>query len=94
MALKSQGDFGGGYAAAVVGNADFGDAALPDGYGDAGGAGVQGVFQQFFDNRSGAFNHFAGGDLRGDIGGELPDGQVRACGHIHRHSGASRNPES
>ena len=54
-----------GDAAAVVGDADFSDSALADGYGDAGGAGVQGVFNQFLDHRGGAFNDFAGCDLGG-----------------------------
>ena len=32
------------------------------------GTGVDGVFDQFLDDGSGAFDDFAGGDLSGDVG--------------------------
>ena len=62
---ESQGQFAGGDAAAVVGDADFGHAAAADGHGDAGGSGVQGILNQFLDHRGGVLNDFAGGDLCG-----------------------------
>ena len=37
---------------------------------NAGGAGVEGVFEEFFDYRCGAFDDFAGSDLIGDLIGK------------------------
>ena len=60
--------------ATVVGNADFGDAALAYRHSDAGCPGVQRVFDQFLDYRGRPLHHLAGGDLSGDVGRQLVDG--------------------
>ena len=51
------------HAVAVVGDADEFAAAGFDLDADAGGAGVERVFEEFFDDGGGAFDDFAGGDL-------------------------------
>ncbi len=57
------------HAVAVVGDADELAAAGFDLDADAGGSGVEGVFEEFFDDGGGAFDDFAGGDLvRHDVG--------------------------
>ena len=95
---EGQCQFAGGDAAAIIGDADFGHAAVADGYGDAGGTGVQGVFDQFLDHRDGAFNDFAGGDLGSScwmgIGWVLSDGSVsfQAVWLAAHLSGAGRCP--
>ena len=43
-------------------------AALFDGDRDLGGAGVDGVFDEFLDDVGGTFEDLAGGDLSGDVG--------------------------
>ena len=40
---------------------------------NAGGAGVEGVFEEFFDDGCGAFDHFASSDLIGDLVGKYVD---------------------
>ena len=57
------------HAAAVVRDPKKGHAAIPDLYGDFGGAGVHGVFQQLLDHAGGALNHLARGDQVGNMGG-------------------------
>ena len=49
-------------AAAVVGDADVGQAAVLDLRHDGGGSRVDGVLQQFFDDAGGTLHHLAGGD--------------------------------
>jgi hypothetical protein len=61
------------HAGAIVGDADEAAAGGEDFDGDAGGLGVEGVFDQFLDDGSGAFDDFAGGDLVGDLFGEESD---------------------
>ena len=54
------------HARSVIGHADQ---PAPPGHdldGDLGGAGVDGILDQFLDHRGRAFHHFAGGDLVGD----------------------------
>jgi hypothetical protein len=79
------GDFAGGvafeaeegvvaaHAGAVVGDAEEG-AACGEGFdGDAGGAGVDAVFDQFLDDAGRAFDDLAGGDLVRHVFGEESD---------------------
>jgi hypothetical protein len=40
---------------------------------DAGGAGVEGVFNQFFDGAGGPLDHLAGGDPADQLGGQRSD---------------------
>ena len=61
----------GGHAAAVVGNADEGHAAVLDFDGDARCARVNGVFHQLLDDGGGAFNHLACGNQVRNVGAEL-----------------------
>ena len=51
------------HAVAVVGDADEFAAAGFDLDADAGGSGVEGVFEELFDDGGGALDDFAGGDL-------------------------------
>ena len=59
---ERQSQFLGGDAAAIVGDADEVPAAFGDFDGDVGRAGVDGVFDEFFDDRGRALDHLAGGD--------------------------------
>ena len=61
------------HAVAVVGDADELAAAGFDLDADAGGAGVEGVFEELFDDGGGAFDDLAGGDLVGHEVGENAD---------------------
>ena len=61
------------HTASVIGDLDQLFAAGFDDDLDAGGAGVEGVFQQFFDYRGGTFHYLAGGDFVGDVFGEDVD---------------------
>ena len=61
------------HAVAVVGDADELAAAGFDVDADAGGAGVEGVFEELFDDGGGALDDLAGGDLVGDLIGEDVD---------------------
>ena len=63
----------GGHAAAVVGHADIGGPAAAQLHGHRVGPGVKGVFHQLLDHRRGAFDHLAGGDHIGHMGGEYVD---------------------
>ncbi len=57
------------HAVAVVGDADELAAAGFDLDADAGGSGVEGVFEEFFDDGGGALDDLAGGDLvRHEVG--------------------------
>ena len=60
---------------AVIGDADQAASAGLDFDGDARGLGIEGIFDQFLDDAGGAFDHFAGGDLVGDV-----FGQAVGCG--------------
>ena len=57
-----------GDAGAVVLDLDGSRSALFDGHRDLGGAGVDGVFDQFLDYGGWPFYDLTGGDLRGDGG--------------------------
>ena len=57
-------------AAAVVDDADEGDAAVGDLDADPGGAGVEGVLDELFDDGCRPLNHFTSGDAAGHFGGE------------------------
>ncbi len=61
------------HAAAVIGHADKAPSAGLDFHGDIFGAGVEGIFDQFLHHAGGALNHFAGGDLVGDLFGKELD---------------------
>ena len=61
------------HAVAVVGDADELAAAGFDLDADAGGSGVEGVFEELFDDGGGALDDFAGGDLVGHEVGEDAD---------------------
>ena len=58
----------GAHAAAVVRDPQEGHAAVADLYGDLGGPGVHGVFQQFLGGGGGALHHLARGNQVGDVG--------------------------
>ncbi len=75
--LQRQGEVGAGDTAAIVGDADEGEAAVADLHADGGGPGVQAVLDQFFDHRGGALDHLAGGDPLGDFGGKDLDSGLR-----------------
>ena len=55
------------HAAAVVGDAQEGHAAVLDLHGDLGRTGIHGVFQQFLDDGGGPLHHLAGGDQVGYV---------------------------
>ena len=62
MAQECGGCILGAHTAAVICDPQEGHTAVPDLYGDFGGTGVYGVFQQFFYHGSGALYHLAGGN--------------------------------
>ncbi len=74
MARQGQRQLLGRDAAAVVGDGDAFDAAFLQPHGDLGGAGVEGVFQQFLDHGGGPLHHLAGGDLGNQLVGQGLDG--------------------
>jgi hypothetical protein len=61
------------HTAAVIDNADQSPPACLDVDAQAGGAGIQRVFEKFFDYRSRPFNDFPGGDLVGNYIREYAD---------------------
>ena len=67
----------GGDAAAVVAHAHEADAAALDVDFDAVCAGIEAVLDQLLDDRGGALDHFAGGDLIDELAGEDADGHGR-----------------
>src|SRR6185437_15008318 len=67
----------GGNAATVVAHAHEAYAPALDVHLDAVGAGVQAVFDQFLDHRSGALDHLTGGDLVYQVVGKNSDGHGR-----------------
>jgi len=73
VARECQPQFVAGDARAVVGNLDRAQTAAADGDRNARCAGVEGVLDQFLDDRYGTFDDFARGDLsdRGFV--EKPD---------------------
>ncbi len=69
MALEGEEGVVADHAVAVVGDADELAAAGFDFDADAGGSGVEGVFEELFDDGGWAFDDFAGGDLvRHEVG--------------------------
>ena len=64
------------HAAAVVAHGDERAATGRDGYIDARGSGVKGVFKKFLQNGGGALHDLACGDLVGDVVREEPDMSV------------------
>lgn len=68
------------HTAAVVFDADELASAVFDGDVESGGAGVECVFDEFFDDGGRAFDDFTGRDLVGELGGEHGDGAWRAVG--------------
>ena len=73
MALKGEQRVVAHHAAAVVCDADELAAAAFDLDANAGGAGIERVFEQLLDYGRRAVHHFAGGDLVGDLVGEYAD---------------------
>ncbi len=73
VALEGQQGVVAQHAAAIVDDADQAPAAGFDFDAEIGGAGVERVFEQFLDDRSGPLHHFAGGDLVGDLVGKNAD---------------------
>ena len=73
VALKGQQGVVAVHAVAVVGDADQLAAAGFDFDANAHGAGVEGVLKQLFDHGRGPIDHFAGGDLVGDLIGKNAD---------------------
>ena len=78
VAGQGQGQFAGGNPAAVVANPDQPDAALLHLNGDPGRAGIQTVFQQLLDDRSGTFNHLAGRNLTDQLRRQPLNGLVQS----------------
>ena len=70
MPLEGQQRVVAAHAMPVVDDADELAATGFNLHADAGGAGVKGVLQQFLDDRCGTLDHFAGGDLVGDLVGK------------------------
>ena len=70
MALEGKQRIVARHAAAVVGDLDEAAATGFDFDADACGAGVEGVLEKFLDDRGGAIDDLAGGDLVGDLVGE------------------------
>ncbi|MBK7330146.1 MAG: hypothetical protein IPI85_13995 [Dehalococcoidia bacterium] len=83
MAFEGEFEFFRLNTAAVISDADEGKATFFDFEGDAGGARIDGVIQQFPDDGNGAFDDLPGGDAGGDFGRE--DADHGAGGHS-RHS--------
>ena len=73
MALEGEQRIVAHHAATVVHDADELAAAAFDLDADAGGAGVERVLEQLLDHGRGTVDHFAGGDLVGDLVGEYVD---------------------
>ena len=61
------------HTAAVIGDADHGHAAVPDLHGNAGRAGIDGIFHQLLHNGTGTFHDLARGDQIGNMGRKLKD---------------------
>jgi hypothetical protein len=61
VALDAEGEFLGGHADAVVDDFETVDAAVVEADDDAGGAGVERVFDKFLGGRGGSFDDLAGG---------------------------------
>ena len=74
MALHREFEIGGRHAGAVILHHHPADAALLQGHGDAGGAGVEGVLHQLLHHRGRPLHHLAGGDAVGGGLGEDADG--------------------
>jgi hypothetical protein len=78
VAQHAQAEFFGRHADAVVGDLQPVDAAAVQADGDAGGAGVEGVFDKFLGGRGGALDDLAGGDpIDGGFGEKADTRQVR-----------------
>ncbi len=58
------------HAAAIVDDANQSPAARLDFHANNGGAGVERILEEFFDDGSGAFDYFSGGDFVGDLVGK------------------------
>ena len=68
VAQKGRGKLARGDAAAVIGDAQIGEAPVLHLHGNGGGAGVQGVFQQLLGHAGRALHHLAGGNEVGNMG--------------------------
>jgi hypothetical protein len=73
MALEGEQRVVAAHAVAVVDDANEFAAASFDLDTNAGGSGVEGVFEELFDYGCGAFDHFTSSDLIGDLIGEYVD---------------------
>ena len=73
VALEGQQGVVAQHAAAIVGDADQAAAAGFHFDAQVGRAGVERVFEQLFDHRSGPLDHLTGGDFVGDLVGEDAD---------------------
>ena len=73
MAFEAEQRVVAAHAEAVVSDADEAASAGADFDGDFFGVRIEGVFDEFLDDARGAFDHFAGGDLVGDLFGEKMD---------------------
>ena len=63
-------------AAAVINHPDEGDTTLVGLDADAPGAGIEGIFDELFDDGGGSLDHFTGGDAGCYFGREDANGQV------------------
>ena len=73
MAFEAEQRVVAAHAKAVVGHADEAAPARADFDGDFPGIGVEGIFDQLLHDAGGALDHFAGGDLVGDLFGKEAD---------------------
>src|SRR5664280_448570 len=89
VTLESQHGIVAHHPAAVVGHLDQFLATCFDGDPDAARTGIQRVFQQLLDHRSGALHDFAGGDLVGYVFGENVD-----AAHDFKSNSPQRHRES
>ena len=88
VSLETQSRVVGGHADAVVVDADQPLAAVFDGDHDPSGRGVDGVLDQLLDDRRRALDDLSGGDLVGQVVGQLVDAR-----HLH-HQPDRRNQTS
>ncbi len=63
VARQGQAEFGLGYAPAIIADRNAAYAASVQANFNGPGSGIDGVFQQFFQDRGGALDNFAGGNL-------------------------------
>ena len=100
MAFEGQQRIVPAHAGAVVGDANQAASARLNFHGDAAGPGVERVFDEFLDHARGTIDHFAGGDLVGDLfrqeanavhGDKLKPARRKSNGNFRRPRIGTRN---